>query len=441
MTSRAPTLVDRVAFRARTPVGVGLAGKLAEGVALLAFIMLLPRALGPGDFGRLALALAVVQIAGASVSLGGPVTLSRFVPAQERGERAALARLLVRRMAGWRALGLIGVAVVATGFAIAEPDRVPPGLAALLLLAIAFDSIAVLLAQAGMALGRPALWSYRLPLQTSVLVGAALCLALPFGATGAAAAVVVATGAVAVVAVVTVAPAFRGVPSARHLPPGLSRFAALQGLRGLLLLCITRGGVVAVAWLHPSASEVGYAGLATGVALAGVYAVSHVFSLQLPGLAAQATTDGRGAEARARRLARAATLALAPGTVVLAAILGPVLVLATGERYRPAIGAVTLALAMMPLAPVASLVGQTAALRMRPQVMVMEAAAGAVVFLVVALTAVGPYGAEGASAAMVAGAATVALAGAILMRDAVPRSMLLLAAAGTLSTVALAALV
>ena len=88
------------------------------------------------------------------MTLGGPSTVSRFVPAQEGPERAAVARLLVRRMAQWRIAVLLVVAVVATGFAIAVPDRVPPGMAVLLLLAITLDGAAVLLAQADLGLGR-----------------------------------------------------------------------------------------------------------------------------------------------------------------------------------------------------------------------------------------------------------------------------------------------
>ena len=438
MTSQAASsLAARVAVRARSPVGVGLAGKLAEGVALCLFITVLPRALGPDDFGRLALALAVVQIASASMTLGGPSTVSRFVPAQEGPERAAVARLLVRRMAQWRIAVLLVVAVVATGFAIAVPDRVPPGMAVLLLLAITLDGAAVLLAQADLGLGRSVLWSYRIPLQTTVIVVAALCLAPAFGAWGAAAAVVVATGVSAIVAAFAVVPSLRRVRPARSLPPGLGRFAVLQGVNGFLALCMTRGGVVAVAWLHPSAVEVGYAGLATGIAMAGVYAVAQAFVVQLPGLAALATLDLPAAEARGRRLARAGALVLAPGTVVLAAVLGPLLVLLAGEEYRPAIGAAVLALAMVPLAPVTALVAQAASLRLRPELTVMASAVGAIAFLLVVLTAVDPYGAEGASAAMVAGMAVTALAGAALTR-AVPRLVLGLAAAAALAICGLA---
>ena len=431
------TLAARIAVRARSPVGVGLAGKFAEGLALCLFITVLPRALGPADFGRLALAVAVVQIAGASMSFGGPVTLSRFVPVQRGAERAAVARLLVTRMAGWRALLLLAAAVVAVGFAIAEPERVPAGLAALLLLAIALDSTATLLAQASLGLGISALWSYRLPVQTSLLVVAALCLVPPFGAWGAAAAVAAAAAVTALVAVVIVMPVLLRVRPAERLPPGVGRFAAIQGLNGFLALCVARGGIVAVAWLHPSASEVGYIGLATGIALGGVYAVGQAFTLQLPGLSVLAAADLPAAEARARRLARAGVLAVAPGTVAIAALVPFVLVPIIGHRYEPAVGAVIIGMAMIPMAPVSALVAQTAALRLRPQVALAALTAGATVFTAVALTAVDPFGAAGAAAAMTAGAAATALTGAALLRDAVPLRLLAVAVAGALAIAAL----
>ena len=67
----------------------------------------------------------------------------------------------------------------------------------------------------------------------------------------------------------------------------------------------------------------------------------------------------------------------------------------------------------------------------------MASAMGAIAFLIVVLTAVDPYGAEGASAAMVAGMAVTALAGAALTR-AVPRLVLGLAAAAALAICGLA---
>ena len=441
MTSSGPPLSTRIAVRARSPVGVGLTGKAVEALALCLFITVLPRTLGPEDFGRLALAVAVVQIAGASMSSGGPVTLSRFVPAQRGADRAAVARLLVGRMARWRLALLAAAAVIAAAFSLAVPERVPPGLAALLLAAIALDSTATLLAQAGLGLGRRALWSYRLPLQTSVLVVAALALVLPFGAAGAAAAVMVAAGVCALVAAIVVLPRLRGVRPASRLPEGVGRFAALQATSGFFTLLLARGGVVAVAWLHPSAAEVGYAGLAVGIALAGVYAVGQAFAAQLPGLAAQAVNDPGAAEARARRLARAGVLTLAPAILLAVVVLGPLLLFATGDRYRDAATAVAIALALVPLAPMSALIAQTAALRLRPQLTLKCSASAALVFCAVALAAVPPYGAAGASAAIVAGAATGVLVGTWLMPGAVPGRLLAVALVGAAAAVALAVLV
>ena len=226
--------------------------------------------------------------------------------------------------------------------------------------------------------------------------------------------------------------------AAKRLPDGVGRFATLQAISGFFALVVARGGIVAVAWLHPSATEVGYAGLAVGVALAGVYAVGQAFTVQLPGLAALAAVDPAGAEARARKLARAAALALAPATALAVIVLAPLLVLATGDEYRDATRAVALALALVPLAPVTALIGQTAALRLRPQVTLASTAAAALVFSVVALVAVDPYGASGASAAMVAGAAASVLTGTLLLPGAVRPRLLAVSLGGAIVTVVLA---
>ena len=55
--------------------------KSAEALTLIALATVVPRALGPADYGLFAVVLAVVGIASMSLSLGGPLLLSRFVPA------------------------------------------------------------------------------------------------------------------------------------------------------------------------------------------------------------------------------------------------------------------------------------------------------------------------------------------------------------------------
>ena len=75
----------------RRPALVGLAGKGVELLTLVPLVTVLPRFFGPADYGDFALALSVVTLSSASVALGGPTLVSRYVAAAPDGDRRALA--------------------------------------------------------------------------------------------------------------------------------------------------------------------------------------------------------------------------------------------------------------------------------------------------------------------------------------------------------------
>ena len=419
MTSPARAVGLRLGARARTPVGLSMVGKLAEALTLTGLLVILPRALGPVDYGRFALALALFQIGGASVALGGPGLMSRFVPAAAPGERAALARALLRRVVRWRLLGIAAAAAVAAVLASVAPDHVAPALAALVVAAIAMDSAATVLGQAALGLGRTTFWSFRWPLQHSILIVSALLLAVPFGALGAVGAIAVAAGCVALVALAVVAEPLRRARPGAPLPPGALRFGALQAVVGCLAIITTRGGVAAVAALGGSKAETGFAGLAVAVALFGTFAVGQAFAVQLPALSARAVRDPAGAEGRGRTLACVATIAVVPVVVAVAAVLDPLVRAVLGADFRGAVPALVVALALLPIAPVASYAAQTADLRLRPSLRVAAAALAAAVFLTAALLAVPAWGAAGAVAALLAATVAATLVLSYALRDAV----------------------
>jgi O-antigen/teichoic acid export membrane protein len=426
-----------LAGRLRSPVGVSLAGKLAEGVTLVALATLVPRALGPIGYGRFAVVLAVVQLGGASLALGGPGMMARFVPAADQEDRAGVARALAGRLARFRGLLLLTIAVVAAALSVIVPDRVSPAAAAVIVVAIALDSAATLLCQAGLGLGRTTLWSFRWPLENGVLVVSALALAAWAGHDAAVGAVVVASLAAALVATAAVAASLRSAPAGTPIPAGALRFGVLQGVSGLLGLVMARGAVVSVALLAGSAEETGYAALAIGVALAVSYAVGQAFAVQLPGLAARAVGDPRGAEAAARRLARTATLAIVPVAILAALGLEMIVPAVFGERFGDAVPAFAAALALMPLAPVASLSTQAASLRLRPGIRVWASGLAAAVFLAVAVFAVPAWGALGASVAVLSGTLASVLLVAYILRDVLSRALVLTAVGGSLLTLAI----
>ena len=83
----------------RRPVVAGVVGKAAEAVTLVLLATVVPRLLGPADYGRLSVVLTLVAVGSVALTLGGATLLSRYVPAAPAQERAALARALTLRLA------------------------------------------------------------------------------------------------------------------------------------------------------------------------------------------------------------------------------------------------------------------------------------------------------------------------------------------------------
>ncbi|MDQ4033822.1 MAG: hypothetical protein M3332_16905 [Actinomycetota bacterium] len=395
------------AGRLGSPVVTSLAGKVAEAVTLVLLATLVPRVLGPADYGRFAVALTVVAIGSVAMTLGGATLLGRYVPAADPDQRAALARALSLRLARNRAVPFAVLTVIATVLVTWDPARFPPLLAASVLIALALNVVATLALQADLGLGRAGAWCARYPLQNAVLVVAAVVLHDAAGATGAVAAIAVSAVVAFGLGMVAATPLLR-----RRLPPvavpeGALRFGLLQATSGVLVQVAQRGGVIAVALLAASDVQTGFAALAIGLALAVTYAITQVFTVSLPRLAQGGGLAG--AESSLRRLAGGllAVVGSVAGVTVLA--LDAVVPFVFGERYTAAAGAFGPALAMVVLAPVNALVVQAAALRLRPETTLYAAVVGALAFTGAAVLAVPAWGAVGATVAALAGAAGYAL--------------------------------
>lgn len=398
---------------------VSVAGKAAELVTLVALAVLVPRVLGPADFGRFSVALTIVTIASVAMMLGGPTLMARYVPAAPPGERAALARALTARLAVGRAVQLALIALVAGVLAVVEPSAFPADLTALVVVSLGLSVAATLALQAGLGLGRTGPWSARYPLQNTVLVIAVLVLYPLGGVTAAVAGIALSCAVAAGLGAVTAGPVLRGAGTAVGLPVGALRFAILQAAGGALMQVVHRGGVVVVALLTGSAVQSGHAALALGVALAASYAVAQVFTVALGPLVERASEEpaGTGAgdpavcagEAALRRLAGAALAVIIPGGLVCALILEDAVPAVFGAGYLAAADAFAPALAMVVLAPINALALQAAALRLQPQATLHSAVAGAVAFVLTALVAVPSLGATGGTVAALAGTAATAL--------------------------------
>jgi O-antigen/teichoic acid export membrane protein len=417
-------------------VTVALVGKAAEWLTLAALLTLVPRLLGPADYGSFALALGLVTLGSASFALGGAAVMSRFVPAATESERIGLARALAIRAIRWRMLGMASMAAVATALMLIAPDDFPPVQTLIVLAAIALDTAATLAFQIALGLDRPVLWSFRYPVQNLVLVAAVIPLHAIAGTTGALAAIALSSGVALVLGSWLIRAHVRGAP-AGPVPAAVSRFALLQGLNGVLVQVMHRGGVVVVALLAGSRVETGYAALATGVGIAVTYAVWQMFTVALPRLSALAATDGHAVGLVLDRLTGRTVLVLAPASIAGAVLAGPLLRLFADGQFAPADSALSFALATAPLAPLTGAVAAAASVRLQPGARLCSTAMGAAVFLVSALALAPSLGAEGATIALLAGTIVAALVGTTLFPDLLDKRLVAAALATTVVVLAI----
>jgi O-antigen/teichoic acid export membrane protein len=426
---------------ADSPIALTLVAKAAEALTLVGLATVIPRALGPAHYGVFAVVLAVVGIVSTSLSLGGPVLLSRFVPAAPPAERGALALALALRIARFRAAMVAGAIVLVAILAVVAPARFSATAAVFVGVALVLDVAATLVYQVALALGRPLLWSFRFPLQNTVLVVAALALHAAVGVNGALAAVAIASGTTLAAGLPAVVGLLRaGCRPSRLVPDGALRFGILQGLAGFFVQVALRGNVPLVLLLTADRAEAGFAALGTSIALAATFVVWQVFTVELPRLAARAHDDPGGVEAAATQLARIATLVCTPvalGGVLLA---DPLLLHVLGERFSGVQDPLVPALATLPFAGLTALATQVAALRVRPDIRIRTTGIGALVFLAVAFVAIPQWGATGGTSAFLAGTVATVLASARELPRVLPRSLLLFSVEGAISVLVLGAL-
>ena len=409
------------------------AAKALEALTLAGLVLLVPRALGPSDYGGFAVALAVATGTATATGIGGPALFARVLGPLAGGKRRDVAQALVRRLGAVRAAVVGALALLALACALLAPGRVTLLQAALVLVAAACGTAATLLAQLALGFEHTAAWTLRYPLENGVIVCGALALyplagldgALAAIALGAACAlalglwgvgrVVMGERTLARVAAGTragerVAPGEQGDRAVGRAPlaAGVLRFARLQAVGGALTQVVHRGAAPACALLGVAGAATGHAAIAAGAALALTYAVMQTTLVALPGAARAYARDRAGAEAALRRVAGLAAVVVVPACLVVALVAEPLLVFGLGEDFRDAAAPLRIALIAAALAPLWALSTQLAALRERPQDVVMGAAAGSLTFLAVAAFALPRGGANGAAAAMAAGmAATV----------------------------------
>src|SRR4051812_17416019 len=99
---------DPMSAAAAPVVRPAIGGKAVELLSQALLITAVPAALGPGDYGTLALMLGVATVASAALALGGPAAVSLLVSAAPADRRIATARRLALRGLAWRGLGVAG---------------------------------------------------------------------------------------------------------------------------------------------------------------------------------------------------------------------------------------------------------------------------------------------------------------------------------------------
>ena len=395
------------------------AGKGVEALTLAALVLLVPRALGPADYGGFAVAVALATGIATATGIGGPALFARVLAPLHGERRRDVARALTRRVVRTRAAMLGGLAALAGAGALLAPGDVRALHVALVAAAAVLGTAATLLSQLCLGLERTAAWSLRYPLENGVIVVAALTLYPRAGLDGALVAIALGAAAAFALGIASAEPALRGARPAAVLAPGVLRFARLQAAGGALTQAVHRGAAPACALAGAGAAATGHAAIAAGAALAITYAVLQTMLVALPGVARAHERDPPTAEAVLRRTALWCAGTVLPICAVLAVAAEPLLAAALGEAFRPAAAALRIALAAAALAPLWALANQLAAVRAQPEAVLAGAAVGAIVFALVALLAVPAAGASGAATAMLAGvAATSAATLAALRRRA-----------------------
>ncbi len=408
------------AFETRAPasppaeMAATLAGKAAEWLTLVLLLTLVPRVLGPADYGSFGLTLSLVALGSAAAALGGPAMIARLVAAAPPAERPGLARALAERAARWRSAWIVVIALCGSVLVVADPTRFRLEVVALVVLAVALDIAATLAFHVSLALGRTLLWSLRYALQNAALVAGAIALYETFGLDGALAAIPLSIALVLAVGIAGIGGTIRHAASGVAVPDVATRFAVLQGVSGFLYQFTHRGGVVAVALLAGSADEIGYAALAVGVATALIYVPWQLFTVSLPRLSALGVRDSAQGDAELRRLAWAALGTVGTISIGAAAFAEPLLSTFVDPAFEAAGPALVPALAVAPLAVLTGWAGAFATVHLRPVERVWIAACGTLGF-VVTLALVPAFGAVGALAALLVGTAASAVAALVRM--------------------------
>ena len=423
-----PAIISRLT--SRTPRQAAVRGKALELVTQVLLVTLVPRLLGPAEFGRMTIALAIVTIGAVAISLGAPSAFARFVPAEQGTRQAGLARSMTMELLPVRGLQLALAGVIAATLVYAGP-RFDAGDATLIVLALVAEVAAILAAQVALGIGATWIWSFRNSARNLALLVLVPVLAPMFGSAGVLSSVAIGSLAGLLFAASQVVPLVRHAERDVPVPAGAMRFGRVAGLGVLVGQLTFRGPVIAASVLGLSGDEVGYAGLAASIAMAVIFAVRELFTVSLPELVGLWGRSQSEADQRLRHIGERMQWMLAACAVVGIIALDRVLPLVVGDRFAAATPAMVPVIAMLPFLPLSAMAVPSSALRLKPHIPVTIDSIGLVAFVAAALALVPRWGAAGAVAALLVAIVTSGVLTARVLPTVVTARLL---ATGSLAT-------
>lgn len=416
------------------PRQAAIQGKTLEIVSQVLLLTLLPRTLGPQEFGRFTLALAVVTLTSVGVSLGAPSAFARFVPAEMPERRAALSRVMTRALLPTRALQLGILAVIGAALVYVAPARFAAIDIALVFAALAAEVVALLGSQVALGIGRTWVWSFRVSVRNFAMLLAVPLLFRLGGPVGALFGLLVASGAGLVFAASQVAGLLRHADDNSVVPKGSGRYGIVTGLGALVSQGMYRGPVLALSAMAASGVQTGFAALAGNVAMSMMLAVREVFVVSLPEHVERWARNRESAVVVVRRLGWWSQLWLTAGALAGVPLLDRALPIVAGQQFAGAVPAFVPILALLPLLSVSILAWQAAALELRPMLALMLNFIALVTFIVVAVFLVPSWSATGASMALLIAVALSAIASAWMLPRVVTPAFPTVGVMGSIAT-------
>ena len=421
-----------------SPRQAAVRGKALELVTQVLLVTVVPRLLGPAEFGRMTVALAIVTIGAIAISLGAPSAFGRFVPAEQEPRRSGLARSMTLEVLPTRVIQLAVVASITT-LLVFMSSRIDPLDAGLMFVALVAEVGAIVAAQVALGIGQTWIWSFRISARNLALLVLVPILAPLAGSAGVLTSVALGSLAGFAFAASRVVPLVRHAERGVPVPPGAMQFGRIAGMSLLLGQLTWRGPVFAASFLGLAAEEVGFVGLAASIAMAIIFAVRELFTVSLPEFVESWGRDQAATDRLMRRLGERAQWVLVAGAILGVVALDRVLPLVVGDRFTPAVAPMITVLAMLPLLPLPAMGMQSASLRLRPGIAVASDFLSLMVFAFAASILVPRWHAAGATGALLVAVITSSVIIARELPGVVTPRLLITGLAGTGAVLAIAA--